>query len=315
MDRSVAVIAFPGISPFHLSVPSLVFGQGEPGGRARYRVTICAEEPGTLPSSGGYDIAVAHSLDAAAEAGTVVMPSWVPDRAPSRPLLDAIRAAHERGARIVGLCLGAFPIVESGILDGREAATHWHAAGELARRYPRVRVRSDVLWSDLGDVVTSAGTAAALDCCLHLVRSDLGAAAATELARRLVLAPHRSGSQAQFIPLPVRERDGEDVIERAMAWARLNLSEPVDLDHWSREVLTTRRTFTRQFRERTGVSPQQWLIGQRLDRARVLLETTDLSVDSVAGESGFGSPASLRLHFGRVLGTSPSAHRELFATR
>ncbi|MFE3293817.1 GlxA family transcriptional regulator [Rhodococcus sp. NPDC059234] len=314
MVRSVAVIAFPGISPFHLSVPALVFGHGGPEA-SRYRVSICAEAPGTFPSEAGFDISVAHSLDEIASADTVVVPSWVRDRPPSRPLLDAIRGAHERGTRVVGLCLGAFPIAESGILDGREAATHWHAADELARRYPRVRVRSDVLWSDLGDVVTSAGTAAALDCCLHLVRSDFGAGVAAELARRLVLAPHRSGSQAQFIPLPAPREDGEDAIERAMVWARLHLSEPVDLDHWSRAVLLTRRTFTRQFRERTGQSPQQWLIGQRLDRARVLLETTELSVDSVAGESGFGSAASLRLHFGRVLGTSPSAHRDTFATR
>ncbi|MFG1782491.1 GlxA family transcriptional regulator [Rhodococcus oryzae] len=315
MVSSVAVIAFPDISPFHLSVPSLVFGHAENRGTTpRYRVTICAEDPGILPTNAGYDIAVRSSLDALVEADTVVVPSWVHARRPSDALLEAIRRAHVRGARIVGLCLGAFPIADSGILDGREAATHWHAAEDLARRHPQVTVRSDVLWSDLGDVVTSAGTAAALDCCLHLVRSDHGVSAATALARRLVLAPHRSGTQAQFIPVPVREHDGEDEIERAMAWARMNLSEPVGLDHWSRVVLMTRRTFTRRFRERTGSSPQQWLLVQRLDRARLLLETTELGVDAVAGESGFGSPASLRLHFGRAFGISPSAHRDLFST-
>jgi transcriptional regulator GlxA family with amidase domain len=226
---------------------------------------------------------------------------------------DARRTAHGRGARIVGLCLGAFALVEAGLLDGREAVTHWSAAAELARRRPQVQVRSDVLWCDHRDVVTSAGVAAALDCCLHLVRADHGAAVAAAVARALVLAPHRAGSQAQFIPTAVPELREDDPVEHAMAWARTRLADPIDLDTWAATANMSRRTFTRHFRSRTASSPLQWLLLQRLDHARVLLETTDDTVDRVAARAGFGSPVTLRHHFHRVLGTTPASHRAAFA--
>ncbi|WP_327141217.1 GlxA family transcriptional regulator [Nocardia sp. NBC_01327] len=312
--RSVAVLAFDQISPFHLSVPSLVFGQVGTSGEkdAPYRVDICAEQAGILSTPAGFEIVVRHGLDVLEHADTVVIPSWKRHQPLSEPARAALHRAHERGSRIVGLCLGAWAIADSGLADGREITTHWSAAAELARAFPAVRVRADTLWSDHGDLVTSAGVAAALDCCLHLVRSDLGSRTATELARTLVLAPHRGGSQAQYIPVAVPEALDNDPIEHAMVWARTHLGDPIDLDTWARTALMSRRTFTRRFRDRTGSSPQQWLLHQRIDRARLLLESTDDTMDRIAADSGLGTAVNLRQHFHRQLGTSPATHRALF---
>ncbi|WP_063049078.1 GlxA family transcriptional regulator [Nocardia arthritidis] len=310
--HTVAVLAFDGISPFHLSVPSLVFGRVGIEGPPRYQVDVCAEEPGSLATPAGFDIRVQHGLDTLTRADTVVIPSWRAGQPLSSALSAALRAAHAGGARIVGLCLGSWAVAASGLADGREVTTHWASAAELARAFPAVRVRADTLWSDLGDVVTSAGVAAALDCCLHLVRGDLGSKAATELARALVTAPHRSGSQAQYIPVAVPDAADDDPIERAMVWARTHLGDPVDLDSWARVALMSRRTFTRRFRDRTGTSPQQWLLLQRTDRARLLLESTTDTVERIAVDTGFGTAVSLRHHFHRILGTSPAAHRASF---
>lgn len=310
----MAVLAFPGISPFHLSVPSLVFGRIGAGGAeaSPYRVAICAEQPGTLSTPAGFDIVVPAGLEALDGADTVVVPSWERDMPLPEPVRIALHRAHADGARIVGLCLGAWAIAASGLADGREVTTHWSAAAELARAHPAVRVRADTLWSDDGDVITSAGVAAALDCCLHLVRKDHGSRAATELARRLVLAPHRSGSQAQYIPVAVPEALDNDPLEQAMVWARTHLDDPLDLDTWARTALMSRRTFTRRFRDRTGSSPQQWLLHQRVDHARLLLESTDDTMDRIAADTGLGTAVNLRHHFHRLLGTSPAAHRTLF---
>jgi len=311
--HEVAVLAFPGISPFHLSVPSTVFAATSRSAPAvRYRVTVCARTAGRLTTDAGYDLVVDHGLEAMAAAETIVIPSWITSVEPSDELLGALRAAHARGARVVGLCLGSFVIAAAGLVDGREVATHWSAAPELARRHPRAVVRSDVLWCDLGDVVTSAGVAAALDCCLHVVRTDHGAAYASDLARTLVLAPHRDGSQAQYIPAPVARAAGADPVEAAMAWATARLDRPLDLDTWAAGVHLSRRTFTRQFRARTGASPAQWLLRQRLVRARVLLESTDQPIERVATAAGFGSSAALRQHFAAEFRTSPRRHRAAF---
>lgn len=310
---TVAVLAFDGVIPFHLSVPTLVFGRVGVEGRPDYRVEVCAEHPGRLRTPAGFDIIVEHGLDAFERADLVVIPSWERGMDISDELRAALHRAHARGARIVGLCLGSFAVAASGLADGREVTTHWAAAADLAAAHPAVRVRADTLWSDLGDIVTSAGVAAALDCCLHLVRGDLGSRAATELARALVTAPHRSGSQAQYIPVAVPEAADDDPIEHAMVWARTNVGEPIDLDSWARVALMSRRTFTRRFRDRTGNSPQQWLLHQRADRARLLLESTTDTMDRIATETGFGTAVSLRHHFHRILGTSPAAHRAAFS--
>jgi len=309
--RTVAVLAFDGMSPFHLSVPSLVLG--DPAGPVRrYDVRVCAEEPGSLRTNAGFGITVERDLSELETADVVILPSWEPFREPSETLLTAIRQAHARGATVVGLCIGAFLVAASGIVKGREVVTHWRWAAELQTQQPDIVVRADVLWSDLGDVMTSAGTAASLDCCLHLVRRQYGVEAAEEVARGIVIAPHRSGSQAQYIPVPVPLDPADDVIEKAMVWARARLDQPVSLDEWAGAVAMSRRTFTRQFRARTGSSGQAWLLRQRLDRARLLLETTDLPVERVAAESGFGSSDALRHHFHGLLGTTPQRHRQEF---
>lgn len=312
-DLRVAVLAFPHISPFHLSVPTLVFGgAGLDSVDGLYDVTVCAESPGSMPTGAGYSIRVDAGLDAMADADLVVIPSWRNGRTPSESLLDAIRAAHRRGARIVGLCLGTFVVSASGVADGREVSTHWASASRLASEQPAVDVRDDVLWTDLGDVITSAGAAAALDCCLHIVRSDHGSVAAAALARALVLAPHRTGSQAQYIPAPVVAASADDPIGRAMLWARADLGGSFDVDDWAASVHLSRRTFSRRFRERTGTSPQQWLLDQRVEAARALLESSDETIERIAELAGFGSAVSLRLHFRQRLGVSPAAHRAAF---
>ena len=309
--RTVAVLAYDGISPFHLSVPCLVLGDRHVP-PSRYDVLVCAEQPGPLRTNAGFGVTVDRGLDVMDEADVVVLPSWDPRREASAVLIDAIRRAHARGATVVGLCVGAFLVAASGIADGREVVTHWRWAEQLQARHPELTVRADVLWSDLGDLITSAGTAASLDCCLHLVRTHHGVEAAERLARDIVVAPHRSGSQAQYIPVPVPPDPSDDVIEKAMVWARARLDQPVSLDEWASAVALSRRTFTRQFRARTGSSGQAWLLRQRLDRARLLLETTDHPIERVAGESGFGSSAALRHHFHAVLGTTPQRHRQEF---
>jgi transcriptional regulator GlxA family with amidase domain len=312
--RTAAVLAFPGISPFHLSVPLMVFGGvGVRSVEAAYRTVTVAEEPGPVRTAAGLDLVVPEGLDALAAADLVVIPSWDPDVAPSAALLDAVRTAHRNGAKVLGLCLGAFVVAASGIATGREVSTHWSAGPQLAARHPELTVRCEALWTDLGDVVTSAGVAAALDCCLHIVRTELGSAVAADLARSLVMAPHREGSQAQFLSRPLAAAHDGDEIDRAIAWALERIAEPAPLDAWAGAVHLSRRTFTRRFRARTGSSPGDWLLQRRLDEARRLLEASDLPVDAVAQRTGFGSAVTLRHHFRARFGTTPGAHRRAFA--
>lgn len=314
MHRLV-VLAFPGISPFHLAVPCVLFGErfGDvlP---ARYELTVAATgAPGRLPTSAGFDIVVEHGLETLYDADTIVVPS-ADLRVPPQPkLLEMLQAAHGRGARVIGLCLGAFTVAAAGLVDDREAVTHWRFTDELAAQFPAVRTRSDVLWVDHDDVVTSAGVAASLDCCLHVVGKDHGVELATNLARDLVMAPNRGGDEAQWYTRPLRHDDG-DPIERAMVWARAHLDEPIDVDRWSEAVSVSRRTFTRRFRERTGRTCKEWLAAQRVDHACRLLEKTDQTVDRIAAASGFGTSQVLRLHFDRELGTTPNAYRRGFRT-
>jgi len=311
---TIAVVAFDGISPFHLSVPCLVFGENRTAlGVPPFRLLVCAATRGRLRTSAGFDIEVAHDLAALRRAQVIIVPSWRDDlAAPPPALLEALRRAHRRGAQIVGLCLGAFVLAEAGLLDGRGASTHWHYAAEFAARYPTVRLDADVLYVDEGDVLTSAGTAASLDCCLHLLRQRCGAEIANRVARRLVIAPHREGGQAQFIerPLPATKRD--DQLNALLAWVVQRLDESHSVDSLASRVAMSRRTFTRRFRQATGTTLLQWLLSQRLARARRLLETSDRAVEWVALEAGFGSAVSLRQHFTAALGTSPSRYRQRF---
>ncbi|MFS8932962.1 GlxA family transcriptional regulator [Cupriavidus taiwanensis] len=314
--HTVAVIAFEGISPFHLSVPCIVFGDDlDRLGVPRYRLLICGETPGLIATMSGFRIEVEHDLSVLEQADTVIMPAWRDpgERAP-QALLDALRAASARGARIAGLCLGTFVVAEAGLLDGRTAATHWAWADDFAQRYPRVRLDRDSLYIDDGAILTSAGTAAALDCCLHLVRRDHGAEVANRVARRMVVAPHRHGGQAQYIEHPLPQADGADRLSLTLDWAIAHLAEPLTLDTLADKAGMSRRNFTRRFKEKTGTTVTQWLLNHRLTAARRLLETTDKGVDLVAELVGFGSAVSLRQHFTQALAVSPSAYRKQFGT-
>lgn len=310
----IAVVAFDHISPFHLSVPCLVFGEGDPGGeRVRFELCVCAAEPGPLRTSAGFSIHAEHGLEALGAADTVIVPSWRdPDERPPQALLDALRAAAERGAQLVGLCLGAFVLAEAGLLDGRLATTHWLCADRFAQRFPAVQVLPDVLYVDDGPILTSAGTVAGIDCCLHLLRQRCGARLSNQQARYMVVAPHRQGGQAQFVeqPLPASARDNR--LSGLLDWLRERLDQPHDLDSLAQRALMSRRSFTRHFRQLTGSTLGDWLRGERLALAQRLLESTAQPIAEVAVLAGFGSVASLRQHFSAALGLSPSAYRQAF---
>ncbi|WP_024302469.1 helix-turn-helix domain-containing protein [Pseudogulbenkiania sp. MAI-1] len=310
----LAIVAFDGISLFHLSVPTLIFGEDrEASGVPRHTLHVCAERPGPLTSSTGLVIDIPHGLEPLADADVIIVPSWNrPERPAPSALTEALRHAHARGAKLVGLCLGAFVLADTGLLDGRRATTHWGWNDMFARRFPQVRLEPDVLYIDEDDVMTSAGTVAALDGCLHLLRRRLGADVANRVARRLVMPPHRQGGQAQYVeqPLPARPRD--EKLAEVLDWARARLALPLSLDTLANAALMSRRTFTRRFREATGMTVSQWLTAERLALAQRLLESTDLPIENVAEAAGFGSPLSLRQHFRTQFGTTPAGYRRTF---
>ena len=308
----VAVLAYDRISPFHLAVPCVVFGNTLPGD-ATFEVRVCALETGKLATTAGFDVVVTHGIDALASADIVVVPSWR-DAAeiPPAALLDALTAASQRGAQIVGLCLGAYALAAAGLLDGRRATTHWEYAADFARRYPRVTVDANVLYIEDGALVTSAGTAAGIDCCLHLVRRRYGAQMANRVARRLVTPPHREGGQAQYIEQALPASASSSRLAALIDWVRANPALPHTLDSLAARAAMSRRTLTRQFRELTGGSIGEWLQGERLARAQRLLESGETPIDAIAQLAGFGSAESLRLLFRRRFGVSPSAWRRTF---
>lgn len=313
-ENTIAVIAFNGISPFHLSVPCAVFGEDTTGESIpRFELLVCAAEAGVLQTTAGFSIETRHGLRDLPKAATIIVPSWRnPAETPPQRLLNALRSAHQRGAQIVGLCLGSFVLAAAGLLDDRPATTHWFWADELARRYPLIRVDSNVLYVDDGNIITSAGTAAAIDCCLHILRQRYGARVANQVARRMVVSPHRQGGQAQYIQQPVRDVSTIDHFAKVLDWTRRNLDKPHSLDTLAERALMTRRTFTRRFRQVMGVTVGDWLLSQRLGLAQQLLETTDRPIDLIAEMSGFGSPASLRQHFNHTFKISPSNYRREF---
>lgn len=312
--KTIAVIAFNQISPFQLSVPCMVFTgvhfNGEP---LRFRLLTCAAEAGLLSSNAGFGIVTDHGLEHLETADIVVVPSWRdPDEQPPLALLDALRSAHRRGALIVGLCLGSYVLAAAGLLDNRPATTHWKWADDLARRYPLVHLHPDVLYVDDGDIITSAGVAAGIDCCLHILRRFHGAEMAARVARRMVVPPHRQGGQAQYIEMPMMKDASDSSFSRNLEWVQQNLGQPHAIDTLAERFMMSRRTFTRRFRQVTGVTVGAWLLGQRLSLAQRLLETTSKPIDMIAQESGFGSEVSLRLHFKKALKTSPAGYRKEF---
>ncbi|BBA97534.1 putative AraC family transcriptional regulator [Actinacidiphila reveromycinica] len=315
----VAVLLFSGGPIFESSIPLSVFGiDRQDAGVPRYRLLVCAGEEGALRTTGGLELTAPYGLEALARAGTVVVPTWRSiSQAPPPEALDAIRRAHEEGARIIGLCTGAFVLAAAGLLDGRPATTHWMYAPTLAKRYPSVHVDPRELFVDDGDVLTSAGTAAGIDLCLHVVRTDHGTDAAAALARRLVVPPRRADWQTgpRHMDRSLPEEIGADPLAEVVAWALEHLHEQFDVEALAARAYMSRRTFDRRFRSLTGSAPLQWLITQRVLQAQRLLETSDYSVDEVAGRCGFRSPVALRGHFRRQLGSSPASYRAAYRAR
>ncbi|WP_033288981.1 GlxA family transcriptional regulator [Amycolatopsis jejuensis] len=308
----VAVLALDGLTPLDLAIPAQIF-QSRP--ETPYEVTVCALGS-PVATTAGFGLVAEGGLAQVRAADTVVVPGFDPGaqppfRRPPDAVLEALADARDRGKRVVSICTGAFALAAAGVLDGLHATTHWLHIDELERTFPEVRVDRDVLYVDEGDVLTSAGVCCGIDLCLHIVRRDLGAMVANRIARGLVAAPHRDGGQAQYVPAPVAEA-GEATLAETRGWALERLDDPLTLVALARHAGLSQRTFMRRFADETGTTPLQWLLNARVGRARELLETTEHSVDRVARDSGLGTAANLRLHFRRVLGTTPTAYRRAF---
>ena len=309
--HTVAVLALDGVLAFDLSTPVEVFGRARlSDGRRAYGVRVCA--PADEVDAGIFAVRAPWGLEALAEADTIIVPGLADPTAPvPEDVLGALREAAEDGTRIASICVGAFTLAAAGLLDGRRATTHWAAAGELARRYPDVEVDAGVLFVDNGQVLTSAGAAAGLDLCLHMIRRDHGSAVAADAARLAVMPLERDGGQAQFIAHEPPGADGSS-LESLLRWMEENADRGLTLDDIAIRAKLSTRTLNRRFREQTGTTPLRWLRRSRIRRSQYLLETSDHPVELIARQVGFNSPTSFRDQFKRLVGTSPQAYRRAF---
>jgi AraC family transcriptional regulator, transcriptional activator FtrA len=312
----VVALAYDGLCTFEFGIAYEVFGLPRPEmGPGWYRFAVCGIEPGPYRAAGGFQVTVNRGLEALRKANLVIVPGWrgIDEPVPGR-LLRALRRAHARGARLMSLCSGIVVLAAAGILDGRRATTHWRYIESVRARYPRIALQPDVLYVDEGNVLTAAGSAAGIDLCLHVVRKDRGPKAANSVARRLVVPPHREGGQAQFIERPIlRDREGERM-SPLIDWIRSHLGNGHTIDRLAKRVGMSGRTFQRRFEAAMGLPPGQWITLERLRYARELLESdTGAPLEDIATASGFGSRATMRHHFRKKLGTSPSAYRVRFA--
>jgi len=313
-NRLVAVLVYDQLCSFEFGCAVEIFGLPRPEfGENWYRFMTCAADRGPMRAMGGITVHADTDLSALPSAGTVIVPGWKgADVPPSPELVAALRSAYDAGARLVTICSGVFVLAAAGILTDERVTTHWRYAEKLQAKYPRLEVDPNVLYVDAGRILTSAGSAAGLDLCLHLVRRDYGARIANQVARRLVLAPHRNGGQAQFIERPIEAR-ADSRFSAVLAMLAERVHEPFTIASMARAAAMSPRTFVRRFRDATGRSPAEWLIEARVERARELLETTDLTIDEIAERCGFGGGATLRHHFRRKLSLSPLAYRARFA--
>jgi transcriptional regulator GlxA family with amidase domain len=310
MHRVVA-LCLDGLVAFDLAAPAQAFSVAStPSGRPHYEFSTCSLDGGELASTTGFGMVPTGDVSLLERADTVVVPASLAGFSPPPEAIEALHAVARRGARVISVCTGAFALAHAGLLDGRRATTHWAFAEELSRRFPAVTVDAAALYVDEGVVMTSAGLSAGIDLCLHVIREDCGAAVGERVARHMVAAPHREGGQAQFIERPASAATGS--LEPTRRWAAERLHESLDVATMARHACVSPRTFARRFREETGTTPLQWLLNQRVQEARRLLEETDLPIDAVAWQAGFGTAASLRDHFRRATTTTPSAYRRSF---
>lgn len=315
MLRNVAAVALDGVAPFELGVLCESFGidrsdQGLPG----FDFAVCGLRPGAVPTSTGFQILVEHGLERLAEADLIGIPAMPRGNVYPDELLQALRDAVDRGARVLSVCSGAFVLAAAGLLDGRRCTTHWCYADELAARYPLAKVDPDVLYVDEDPIITSAGTAAGLDACLHLWRKEFGAEVAAAVARRMVVPPHRDGGQAQFVEAPIRATSAA-TLSAVIDYMAAHLHDDQTVDGLAALASMSPRTFARRFRAETGTTPYEWLLTHRISAAQRMLEQGDDTIETVASRCGFGTAAVLRHHFGRRLGTTPQAYRAAFRHR
>lgn len=314
MLRTVAVVIEEPVAPFELAVLCEVFGiDRTEDGVPAFDFRVCAAEPGrVLKTKTGMGVVATHGLDAARDADLIAIPGGSV-RGPFRPeVMEILRNAVERGARVLSVCSGAFWLAEAGLLDGRECATHWKYADLLGHRFPQARVNLDALYVEDGPVLTSAGTAAGIDACLYLVREELGSDIANRIARRMVVAPHRSGGQRQYVETPVPAA-ASDSLQDVLDWVVEHLDEEHSVPRLAARANLSERTFARRFNQEVGTTPHQWLTAQRVLRARRLLETTDLDVEAISHACGFATGAVLRAHFQKQVGLPPLQYRRAFA--
>jgi transcriptional regulator GlxA family with amidase domain len=309
--HTVAILALDGVIAFDLATPIEVFARTRlPDGRSGYRVIICA--PTEEVDAGVFTLRAPWRLDMLAEADTIILPGLSDPLKPIPPdVLLALRQAAAQGTRLASICVGAFTLAATGLLDGLRATTHWVAAAELARRHPNVQVDPNVLFVDNGQLLTSAGAAAGLDLCLHMIRRDYGAAVAADVARTSVMPLEREGGQAQFIVHAPPTPDGA-TLEPLLRWMEAHAHENLTLNQIAQQAMLSTRTLNRRFREQTGSTPLQWLHRARLRQAQALLETTDHPIERIARQVGFGSPTAFRDCFRQIIGTSPQTYRRAF---
>lgn len=310
----VVALAYDRLCTFEFGCTVELFALDRPElGVPWYEFAVCAAEPGPIRAAGGISVLAPFTLELLERADTIVIPGWRDaDEAPPAALLDKLRAAYRRGARLCSICSGVFVLAAAGVLDGKRVTTHWRYAALLAQRYPSIEVEADALYVDAGKIITSAGSAAGLDMLLHLVRRDYGAKVGNLVAQRLVVAPHREGGQAQFVPRPMAHADGGR-LAKLMDWLRAHVAQPHTLASMADRAAMSTRTLQRQFQETTGLGPIDWLIRERVAIAKDLLEVADTPLAQVAELAGFGSEESLRRHFRRLVATSPGAYRQRFS--
>jgi transcriptional regulator GlxA family with amidase domain len=312
MLRNVAAVVIDGVAPFELGVLCEAFGiDRSDDGLPVLEFDICAQEPGQVATSLGFGLTVEHGLERIDQADLVAVPAMPVGTDLPEQLLTSLRSAVDRGARVLSVCYGAFVLGAAGLLDGRRCTTHWKHTAELAARYPAAKVDPDVLYVDDDPIITSAGTAAGLDACLHIWRKEYGAQVAAAIARRMVVPPHRDGGQAQFVEAPIRAAQ-TPTLAGVLDYMAAHLDEELTIEALAKRASMSARTFARRFRDETGATPYDWLLSQRVAAAQRLLEAGNDTIDAVASKCGFGTAAALRHHFTRRLGTTPQAYRAAF---